>query len=63
MRQVAGPAPTQPNRPSVFDRLTTQAAQGNNAAAVTASAVVRRLQRSAAAAANTEGAVLSPVSG
>ena len=49
MRQVA--APTQPNRPSVFDRLTIQAAKGNNAAAVTASAVVRRLQRSAAAAA------------
>ena len=49
MRQVAGP--TQPNRPSVFDRLTSQAAHGNSAAAVTASAVVRRLRKTAAAAA------------
>lgn len=48
MRQVAGPP--QPNRPSVFDRLTIQAAKGNNAAAVTASAVVRQLRRTAAAA-------------
>ena len=48
MREVAAPA--QPNRPSVFDRLTNQAAQGNNAAAVTASAVVKRLRKSAAAA-------------
>ncbi|DBA80348.1 TPA: hypothetical protein ACH3X2_007295 [Trebouxia sp. C0005] len=53
MRQVA--APSQPNKPSVFDRLTIQAAKGNSAAAVTASAVVRQLQRSAAAAAATEG--------
>ena len=49
MRQVS--APNHPNRLSVFDRLTSQAAQGNNAAAVTASAVVRQLRRSAAAAA------------
>ncbi len=53
MRQVA--APSQPNKPSVFDRLTTQAAKGNSAAAVTASAVVRQLRQSAAAAAATEG--------
>ncbi|DBA73496.1 hypothetical protein WJX77_009911 [Trebouxia sp. C0004] len=50
MRQVA--APSQPNKPSVFDRLTIQAAGGNSAAAVTASAVVRQLRQSAAA---TEG--------
>ena len=57
MRQVA--APPQPNRPSVFDRLTIQAAKGNNAAAVTASAVVRQLRRSAAAAAvSSEGDLL-----
>lgn len=43
-------AANQGNRPSVFDRLTSQAAQGNTAAAATASTVVRRLQRSAAAA-------------
>lgn len=54
MRQVAGPP--EPNRPSVFDRLTIQAAKGNNAAAVTASAVVRQLRRTAAAAAvSSEG--------
>ena len=53
MRQVA--APSQPNKPSVFDRLTIQAAGGNSAAAVTASAVVRQLRRSAAAAVATEG--------
>ena len=54
MRQVA--APPQPNRPSVFDRLTIQAAKGNNAAAVTASAVVRQLrQLPSAAVVSSEG--------
>ena len=43
-------ASKQGSKPSVFDRLTSQAAQGNTAAAATASAVVRRLQRSATAA-------------
>lgn len=58
MRQVAGPS--KPNQPSVFDRLTSQAAHGNSAAAVTASAVVRRLRRSvAAAAAGSQGNTLT----
>ena len=48
MQKVA--AASEGNKPSVFDRLTSQAAQGNTAAAATASTVVRRLQRSAAAA-------------
>ena len=48
MQKVA--AANESNKPSVFDRLTSQAAQGNTAAAATASTVVRRLQRSAAAA-------------
>lgn len=43
-------AASQDNKPSVFDRLTSQAAEGNAAAAATASTVVKRLQRSAAAA-------------
>ena len=54
MREVAGPP--QSNRPSIFDRLTIQAAKGNSAAAVTASAVVRQLRRTVAAAAvSSEG--------
>ena len=63
MRQVA--APSQLHRLSVFDRLTTQAAQGNSAAAVTASAVVKQLRKSAAAAsADSDGGCmyLKPVS-
>lgn len=43
-------AASQDNKPSVFDRLTSQAAQGNAAATATASTVVKSLQRSAAAA-------------